>query len=626
MALDLRGFSNEPLDTSGLDRLSNTLHQQRQEQRQNMLDQRRLQEEQEGKRAATSKFLTNYLDPKDHLTGTAYDPQIVSGLQDLLQQGEQLASKGADTNSILMALGPQVSKLNQYSTTAKLINQNIKNSVSKIAGTNKYVGYDADALTQQALKQAFYDSNGKLKDISSIDPNEDYVSMATKNSPELVTTGKGLDDFVAKTPMNENSMNGTTAYAGRSKQSSFDAKFHDWMTPAKDENGNIATDENGMPLPMTVKGTPMLDDKNQPIINSQTGKPYMALDKNYFNLIMQHNPDVADFIRGQVKKAFTDAGAKEQPAEHSPQWDMMARHVLADELQSRDHSILKIRNTEKETAPAIKVEIGNNPDMLDATARYEAALKLKGQYSYLDPKTGKQQKTNAVEAFANIANNNPDYLQGQQTNINGRNVIDVTPYFPGGGLKSGRGENESYKQIYYDPNARSYLVSTQPKIKDAQGNKPISVEEVTEPDMLKFAMRIAASNGLNPTLARKIMTDNGYDAGKFTYPTDYGQVATQRIQTEQTAKIDKAIKYDSWGSLKGIPTKDGEIDEVVQRGGFQTGVGMDKYAVYVKDEKGKKKQAFTTNDKAALEQYLKSGGGQSAPSAPAKGASGVQWK
>lgn len=622
--LDLRGFDNQPLDTSGLDRLSNTLHQQRQEQRQNMLDQRRLQEEQEGKRAATSKFLTNYLDPKDHLTGTAYDPQIVSGLQDLLQQGEQLASKGADQNSILMALGPQVSKLNQYSTTAKLISQNIKNSVSKIAGTNKYIGYDADALTQQALKQAFYGPDGKLKDISSIDPNEDYVSMATKNAPELVTTGKGLDDFVAKTPMNENSMNGTTAYAGRSKQSSFDAKFHDWMTPAKDENGNISTDENGMPLPMTVKGTPMLDDKNQPIINSQTGKPYIALDKNYFNLIMQHNPDVADFIRGQVKKAFADAGAKEQPAEHSPQWDMMARHVLADELQTRDHSILKIRNTEKETSPAIKIELGRDPNALGALANYESAVKLTGPYSYLNPKTGKEGKTNVVQAFGHILNNDADFLQGNQENVNGRNVVDVTPYMPGGGLKSGRGEDEVFKQIYYDPQKRSILVSSQPKEKDAKGNKPISLEEVPEEKMGQFLSRIAFANGVDPATMRKQFEQMGYIGGKFKSPADYGSVLSQRLKSEQNDKIDNAIKYDSWSNLNGIETPDGVIQKVVgDRWTF--GGNRDQYAVTIKKQDGSTK-TVTFPTKMELEQYLKSGGSQSAPSEPTKGASGIQWK
>ena len=198
--LDLSGFVTPEQNWSGLEKVTEGL------QRSNARNQQ-LAYEQQGRQAATSKFLTDYLDPKEHLTGTNYDPQIVSGFHDILQQAQSLATKGAPTADIMMAIGPSVSRLNDYSTKAKLINTQIKDSVSKL---KPYTGYNPEAIEQEAKKQAFYGPDGKLKDISTIDPNEDYVAMAAHNSPQLVTSGKGLDDLVAKTPMADYSRNVTT--------------------------------------------------------------------------------------------------------------------------------------------------------------------------------------------------------------------------------------------------------------------------------------------------------------------------------------------------------------------------------------------------------------------------------
>ena len=97
----------------------------------------------------------------------------------------------------------------------------------------------------------------------------------------------------------------------------------------------------------------------------------------------------------------------------------------------------------------------------------------------------------------------------------------------------------------------------------------------------------------------------GYSGGKFIAPADYSTSLSNRLQSEQTEKIDNALKDESWGALKGFPTKDGPIETVEQRSAWQ--IGMDKYAVFTKDSKGNKKKTFTTNDKSELEKYLKSG-------------------
>jgi len=114
MAIDVNNFVIPESNIGGLYKATNTLERKREREDD-------LSRQQNARKASTASFLTNYLDPKDSLTGTNYDPQIVQGFDDLLQEGTKLATQGADSNMIMMALSPRVAKLNQYSTTAKLV-------------------------------------------------------------------------------------------------------------------------------------------------------------------------------------------------------------------------------------------------------------------------------------------------------------------------------------------------------------------------------------------------------------------------------------------------------------------------------------------------------------------------
>lgn len=606
--LDVSGFNVPEENFGGLYQAANRVEQTRREND-------RLAQEKSSRQTATSKFLADYLDPKEHLTGTNYDPQIVGGFQDVLQKAQDLAAKGANTNDILMAIGPSVSKLNQYSTKAKLINDQVKNSVSKL---KSYQGYNTEALQQEALKNAFYGPDGKLKDIAQVDPQQDYVTMAAQNNPELVTTSKGLDDFVNKTPMADYSRNVQTAYAGRTKNSKYEAKHPFWEDLQKDEKGNVAVDATGNPLGLDVEGGIMQDDKGQTISDPATGKPFRAMDKNNFNAIMSHNPDVADYIRGQVNQHFKAAGAKQLPSEGSAQWDMMARHILGDELKTRSRSTFRTIDQQKETAPAIKVEIGQNPGMLKDLQKYEEATKLKGEYSVNDPKTGKAVKTNAVQTVGEIFNNNPAFVQGEAEDLGGRSVINVTSAFPGGGLKTGRGADDVFKSIYYDPQKRTLIVERQDKAKDASGQKQTTLEEIPEAKAGQFMSRIAGANGVDPNKVSAIFDQVGYKGAKFNNTGDASGI-TANLNEAHAAKVQeatKAVESDEFDKLKGFASKDGIIESIDNRnilGGWLP--GRDRYAIEVKGGDGKTKK-ITFKTKQEFTDYIKAGSPAAAKKAP----------
>lgn len=611
MPLDLNGFVNPVENFEGLDRASQTLA--RTQQLQN-----RMAFQQQGRQAATSKFITDYLDPKDHLTGTAYDPGIVNGFQSLLQTGQALASKGASTADILMALGPQVSKLNQYSETAKLINNNIKTSIGHLKG---YSGYNPEALETEAKKQAFYGPDGKLKDISTVDPNTDWVTEATKNNPQAVTSSKGLDDFVQKTPMADYTRNVTTTFEGRSQNNKVAAQHPFWMDLNKNPDGSVATDAKGQPTGLSVVTQPIIGDDGKPMANPETGQPYQALDKNYFNAIMSHNPDVADFVRGEVSQHFKAAGAQNTPIEGSPQWMAMARNILGDELSARNRSHFNVVENQKESGPAVRVELGGDPAALKKLQEYEEAAKLKGYYYVADP-NGKSVKTNAVQTIGHIFNNDPAFTQGQPQDVNiggeKRSVIDVTSSFPQGGLNSGKGSGEKYESIYYDPNKREMLVGYVPK--GAPKGTPPSFDAVPENQAGRFMSRIAGANGVDPAKVSDQLTQLGYQNAKFQNPGS-NSFLNNNVQTEHANQVNEDLKNENWKGLTGLQTKDGTISEVSERTVTSLIPGRDRYAVYVKGPDGKTTKAFTTSDKGELEKYIKSGTG-----AAKSGSSGVTWQ
>lgn len=348
MALDVSRFVTPEQTYGGLYQMADTLEK-------NKLRDQQLLEQQQSRKLANTKFLQNYLDPKDFLTGTNYDPMIVGQLNNLMNQGAELASKGADTPTIMMALNPAVSRLNDYSQKAKLINNQINQSVSSL---KQYHGYDINALTQQAKKNAFYDASGNLKDISTLDPDTNWVGETIQKNPDLVTTSAGLDDFVNKVPMGEYSPKVQTMVAGKKRLVGYDAKYPFYMGVQTDAQGNTLLDKSGNPLGLDVVSSPITDDKGMPITNPQTNEPFRAMEQNRFNAIMNHNPDIANYVRGQAIQHFKQIGDGTIPPENSPQFEMMQRSILYDELKSRNRSVFKPSDIQTESAQRVKLELG----------------------------------------------------------------------------------------------------------------------------------------------------------------------------------------------------------------------------------------------------------------------------
>jgi hypothetical protein len=189
MPIDLSGFVSPEQNFGGLYKVSQNL---RQETAQNEAEQRRLQ----AGKAASSKFLVDYLDQEQFLTGTPQDPYTVKKVSDLLKEGSALIEQGVDNNQLLMALSPKVGRLSQETQVLKQLDAQKKQAIDALK-TNPAIDI---VKFGNAFDEIYFETdeagNQRLKDISKLDPSKKYADEVLNTKP--VYTSVGFDTFVAK--------------------------------------------------------------------------------------------------------------------------------------------------------------------------------------------------------------------------------------------------------------------------------------------------------------------------------------------------------------------------------------------------------------------------------------------
>lgn len=516
MPLDLSGFNTGQQQWAGLYHAADNLEKRK-------LRNDQLAAQQQGKRAAAGTFLQNYLDPKDLLSGTALDPMILDGLQVAMQQGAQLAASGADAPTLMMALGPMVNKLTKYATNAKNINKQVDDQIGKMKESG-HIGYDYGKIKEEALRSAFYKqgADGKMQlDPEQADPAVDWVTKAIQTSPEKVTTSVGWDTFADKAKMKEETMS-ITGYdpLGKMNKREANVKFQEYMVP------ELEIGKHGKPTGKIAGFVPKYEtavDDGKPIMHKFTGpdgKPTKAavrvVDKSLFDGLPQ---GLQDNIKGQVKLRLGEyeTATGEKIPMGSPRAELVARALAYDELNRPQRNYgnkgTKVIN-DKPSPQQISLNIGGTDQYLDnlekqAEARTRGRLTAKGEF-----------RSEAGNTFMKITSGDPQYLQGDTVNKGGKNVIDVTGTFPGGGLKAGTGANFQYGGIYFDPTDKSFVVEKELPA-DRFGNKKVTTETIPEKDFGKFLYKIAKSNGMDYPEVEQMLKDMGYKDGSFkSTPSD----------------------------------------------------------------------------------------------------------
>lgn len=531
MPLDVSGFVNPQNNWAGLYHISDRL-----EKRQ--LAQQQLALQQQNKRNAAGTFLHNYLDPKDYLSGTAYDPMILQGLQEAMQHGTQLAAAGADSPTLMMSLGPMVNKLSTYSANAKNINKQVDDEISKMKESGE-IGWDFAKLKDEAMQKAFFkvDENGQsILNPDGADPSVRYVRKAIEESPEKVTSSMGFDTFADKAKMKSlaDSVDEYDKFGGHNKRD-YNLKFQEYMVPERDKAGKVigfvpkhdTATEGGNPLFHTT-----IDENG-----NQKREPVKILDEAFFDGLPS---GLIANIKGQLKKHLSEyeTATGEKISMNSPKAKLAARGIAYEELNRphRNFGSIEHAGIYNKPGPAMAtLNVNMTPQALQNVAdRAEASTTGHNRAKGLE--------LNPITAIGGAMNGNPEILQGERIEKNGKQVYDITGVFKGGGLQAGRGATFKYKGIYVDPDTKSLVVEKESK---DEYNFPVTVAEtIPESKIGEFMHRIAQSNGIAYMKVKPLLEKMGYKNNKFS---------RSRAEQEQELEADVEKRKKWIDSFKANP-------------------------------------------------------------------------
>lgn len=608
MALDVSGLIIKPSEFEGLTQAGQTL------ERRKLKEEDQKQKKEAGKRA-TANFLTNYLDPKDYLTGTAYDPTLIKGFNDLMQQGASLAAQGADPTQLIMALGPGVSRLSNYSSKAKGINQKIDEQIKGLKDSG-VTGVDYSKLREVALGTAFQTKDGVL-DIESADPSVNYIGKALQDRPEDFTTSEGLDEYARKSPMTKR-LSDVSRYSktGGLTREKAHVIGQNWLTEDMDDEGNTvlvpkyeyATD-NGKPIVETIK-----DKSGQSHL-----RQIRLLDEGEFDRMMEGDIGSNLYMRGQINQALKDHEKEtgEKVNRDSPQAKRIARAVAYQELDKRKTSTIENVDVMGKPSPQeVTLKVGSSPEYKQMLEE-QAAARKEGRLSVLSPT--EQEKLNEVnvgQAIGNIFKGKEDFTSGERQVRKGRNVVEVTSSIPGGGFKKNRGSDIAFKKVFYDPVKRELIVETEKK-ETSSGKITPKDRVIPEAEVGQFISEIAEANGLKVNQVRGVLDKMGYKNGKFT-GVDDSRLVEEMSKPVPDTKADKSLekfeKDASTGALtngyKGKFVGDMEILE------FDTKwFSGNKFQVKLKSPDGKTEWK-PLKDKQAVTDFVKQVGKPAEPKIP----------
>lgn len=492
----------------------------------------------QSKRGAAGTFLQNYLDPKDYLSGTAYDPMILEGLQDAMQQGAKLAAAGADSPTLMMALGPMVNRLTTYSTNAKNINKQVDDSIKGMQA-DKQEGYNWQALKQEALQKAFFKTDEKgqhVLDPDNANPSIDWIGKAIEDSPEKVTTPEAFD-FYAKNSQVNKSLHDITEMDshGNPSRSKVHLTAQNYLSPEYDKKTGKVNDFVPIHDLATEKGDPLYHTFTDAKGN-ETKAQVRLLDEKLFDSL---RPGQINYVRGLVKQHINEYqnSTGEKISMDSPKAKLIARALAYDELNkpTRKSTNIEYVQQEKLSPQQINLNVGGTDQYLQ-NLQAQTAARTAGRLSVSD-----QYKINAVQAIGKIVHNDSEFLQGPTVDRDGRKLVDVSSVFPGGGLSPGKGANFKYKGVFYDPDKREFVVDKSNK--DQFGLEQTWTETVPQKDLGKFIYKIASSNGVPYSKVKKLLDEIGFRDGKI-----------QGVPDEETIKdFEKRKKEKSYGDILAHP-------------------------------------------------------------------------
>jgi hypothetical protein len=317
MALSLEGFTTPEQNFGGLYKVSDNI---RQDEARKEMERRRL----EAGKAASSKFLSDYTDPEQFLTGTPQDDYVLKSINDIKYEGMDLINKGVDNNQLMFALQNRVSKLSQDSQKLKQINEQKKQAATALS---KNPAIDINKFNN-AFDEIYFETdqmgNRRIKDISKLEM-KDYATEILNTKP--IYTPAGFDAFVGKAGQVKERQSMTVKNsAGAVSKKDMQLVAPEFMQPEFDEKGVFTR--------QFVPKYQVAVDEDKPLIgkfmtgeNRQVDAQIRLLDQNTFANLPN---DAMAYVLQEAKQFAAENGI----ATNDPKVGLFARALAYDALKN----------------------------------------------------------------------------------------------------------------------------------------------------------------------------------------------------------------------------------------------------------------------------------------------------
>ncbi len=325
---------------------------ERQREKEDELSQKR-----ETQRKVTTQFIENTYDPNEMFTGTLLDPLITKTIMEIKKQAYDLSYQGADQIDIQMAVRDRVNRLSQYQTKAKLIKQQGEEAASTLKNVK---GINVNKFIDQYNKAAFLDEQGNLRDVNTIDPNENYANKVLREGD--IYTPEGFDEYISKAGLITDSFKTKVTDANKaSRMAKYKYSAPEFLQPVKDEKGNFLHKfeprheyftDNGQvvqqPVIDDVTGKPVLGSNGKPVLESVK----MVTRDDWADIM--RNPQTGAYIRQEIRKHAKELNI---PV-YSPQSEHFGRVLAFRILDQSSKSKVSISEDVDTKQPPIIIDRG----------------------------------------------------------------------------------------------------------------------------------------------------------------------------------------------------------------------------------------------------------------------------
>jgi len=338
MPLNTSGFVTPEQNLGGLYKLTDNLQM-------DAAMKQRDGEQRKAKKAASTKFFSDYLDDKAKYTGTNYDPIRHELISKALTDSMDLINQGTEINDVLAAISPSVNKANEYTQRAQQYAANEKQAISM---AEKAGNIDMPKFIEALRKEAW-----EGKEIDQVDPNLNYADMVINKYPVL--NNEQLPDYVKD--MGNSSIDITKSFTnakGQRDKGKVKVEYPAFAIPIKNEDGSLKEVVPKFKI-ATDGGSPLMHKFQTE--HGEVDAPVRLLSDEIFY--------------GMPKKqlAFYKQEAREYAKQHnaeidSPQVENFAKAIAYSDLKGHIKTKEQYLDDDKEAkAPVYNFNMGEKAEM-----------------------------------------------------------------------------------------------------------------------------------------------------------------------------------------------------------------------------------------------------------------------